>query len=351
MTNRVLATPTFGGTSLGRWSPGVRVRALCRIGLLAMVCLGLVACSEKPPPPPLVVGTNIWLGHDPLVLAADRGLAGAEQVKVVELIASGEAVRHLRNGLLDAAAMTLDEALRLADSGFDVHIVALLATSVGADVVLAAPRIDRLDKLRGARIAMEDATVSTLLLNRLLDKARLRREDVTVVPLTASEHLTALQTGRVAAAVSYAPIDMPIRREGYRVIFDSSDMPVELMDVLLVRADVLRSRPAAVDALLEVWASGLAALQRDPSGTAAVLAPGVDLTPEQYLAAQKGLRFFTPAESLALLTGQPPRLAAQGDEVARWLVEWGVLKAVPHWADLIDAGPAMRAATRQGAQP
>ena len=314
------------------------MRGLAIAGLL----LGLAACTE-PPQPPLVVGVNTWVGYDPLVLARDRGLADAKQLKVVELLSSAEALRHLRNGLLDAAGLTLDEALRLVDSGFDARIVALLDTSAGADVVVAAPRITSLQKLRGERIAVEDATVGTLMLERLLRKANLQQEDVTVVRMDATQHLTALLSERVAAAVSYAPIDGPMRALGFRPIFDSREMPGEIVDVLVVRGAVLRERPAAVDTLLAAWASGLNVMRLDPSGAAASLAPGTDLTPAQYQAVQGGLRFYTPADSLAMLTGSPPPLVGQGGEVARLLVELGLLRQSPNWAALIDTAPASRA--------
>lgn len=330
----------------GHRTPGLwcgRSRLVRWLGALGLA-LGVVACSE-PLAPPLTVGINTWVGYDPLVLARDRGLTDARQVKVVELISSAEALRHLRNGLLDAAGLTLDEALRLVDSGFDVRIVALLDTSAGADLVLAAPHITSLQKLRGEHIAVEDATVGTLMLERLLRKAGLRQEDVTVVRMEATQHLTALRSDRVAAAVSYAPIDGPIRALGYRPIFDSRQMPGEIVDVLVVRTEVLRQRPEAVDALLAAWAGGLNLMQLDPPGAAASLAPGADLSPAQYQAVLRGLRFYSPAESLALLTGGPPGVARQGQDVARLLVELGLLRQAPNWAALIDTAPAARAPT------
>ncbi len=328
---------------------GARARAwLDRCGMrlvvAAALAFGLVACNEVPQPP-IAVGLNTWVGYDPLVLARDRGWSDERQVKVVELISTAETVRHLRNGLLDAAGMTMDEALGLVDSGLDLRIVALLDTSAGADVVLAAPRIKTLQGLRGERIAVSDANVGTLVLERLLRKAKLGREDVTVVRMDATQHLTALESDRVAAAVSYAPIEGTIQAQGYRPVFDSREMPGEIVDVLVVRTDVLHNRPQAVDALLQAWSTGLQALQRDPAGAAASLAPGADLSPEQYLAVQRGLRFYTPAQSLDMLIGDPPLLAQQGDSVALLMQELGLLRTPPQWATLIDTGPAMRTAT------
>lgn len=316
-----------------------RIRAALAAAGLAIVLAG---CGE-PPQPPLTVGINTWVGYDPLVLARDRGMTDRQTIKVVELISSAEALRHLRNGLLDAAALTLDETLRLAESGFDVRIVAVLDTSNGADVVLAAPEIRALSDLRGRAIAVEEASVGTLMLERLLKRAGLTRADVSVVKMESTQHLTALQSGRVLAAVSYAPIEGGIRRAGYRRIFDSSQMPGEIVDVLVVRGEVLRQRPAAVDALLGAWGAGLGVLRFDPVGAAATLAPGADLSTSDYLEVLKGLRFYTPEESLQLLSGASPELVPLGQSVAETLMSLGLLSNPPNWSALIDSAPAERA--------
>ena len=307
----------------------------------ACLLLGLAACGE-PPRPPLTVGINTWVGYDPLVLARDRGMTDRQTIKVVELISSAEAVRHLRNGLLDAAALTLDETLRLTESGFDVRIVAVLDASNGADAVLAAPEIRTLSDLRGRAIAVEEASVGTLVLERLLKKAGLTRADVSVVKMESTQHLTALRSGRVSATVSYAPIEGAIRRAGYRRIFDSSQMPGEILDVLVVRGEVLRERPTAVDALLSAWGGGLSVLRLDTAGAAATLAPGADLSTREYLDVLKGLRFYSPEESLNLLIGPSPGLIDVGEPIARTLMGLGLLRQSPNWASLIDSAPAER---------
>jgi NitT/TauT family transport system substrate-binding protein len=345
MAFRVRGRSGADGESGGRRAPGtLRVRTrlagwACALGL----ALSLAAC-DAPVRQPLVVGVNTWVGYDPLVLARDRALVDPLRVKVVEVISSAEALSHLRNGLLDAAALTLDETLRLAESGFDVRIVALLDTSTGADVVLAAPRVTSLQKLRGESIAVEDSTLGMLILERLLRMAGLARGDVTVLQMDATLHKTALLSDRVAAAISYAPIDGPIRELGFRPIFDSRQMPGDIVDVLVVRAEVLSQRPDDVDALLHAWAAGLSALEVDPVGASAQLAPGVDMSPAQYRAVLEGLRFHTPAESLALLGGDPPALAGQSQNMVQLLTQLKLLQRPPRWADLVDASPARRVA-------
>ena len=260
--------------------------------LAAGTLLALAACGEAVVPP-LTVGMNPWVGYDPLVLARDRGLTDAKQLRVVELPSSSETLRHLRNGLLDAATLTLDETLRLADSGIDVRIVALLDASTGGDVVMAAPRIASVQMLKNEFVAVEDSTVGALLLHRMLQKAGMTRADVKVTSLEVAQHLAALESGQVAAAVSFEPLAGAMAAAGYRRLFDSREIPGEILDVLVVRAEVLQQRPQAVDALLGAWYAGLNVFQLDTPGAAATLALGTDLSPADYEAVLGGLAFFS----------------------------------------------------------
>lgn len=309
--------------------------------IAAAALLALAACGDAVVPP-LTVGMNPWVGYDPLVLARDRGLTDPRQLRVVELASASETLRHLRNGLLDAAMLTLDETLRLVDSGVDVRIVAVLDESTGGDAVIALPRITSPAQLKGEFIAVEDSAVGSLLLHRMLKKAGLHRGDVKVTYIEVARHLEALQSGQAAAVVSFEPLAGAIEAAGYRRIFDSSEIPGEVLDLLVVRSDVLQQRPGAVDALLGAWYAGLNLFQRDTPAAAESLALGTDLSPTAYAAVLGGLAFHSREASERELVGSPPPLVAKASIVADTLHEIGLLQRPPRWQDLIDGTPMQR---------
>ena len=332
------------------WLPRVR-GGLSRRACLGWLGLGALAASGclPAPRPPLTVGFNAWVGYDPLVLARDQRQLDPQAVKVIELPTAADTQRHLRNGLLDAAGLTLDEALRLADGGLDLRIIAVCDTSEGSDVVMAAPSVRAVSDLAGAFVAVEDSSVGALLLQRMLESAGLDRTAVKVVNLEATLHLAALQAGEVAAAVSYAPLATELAVAGFRPLFDSRQIPGEIVDVLAVRASVVQERPAAVDALLRAWYAGLAGLLRDPAGAAGLLAPGTDLRPDDYLAVLGGLRFLNLSESLGWLRPQPGPAPAGGEAVVGALKRMGLLTRAPDWLRLLDPAPAARLLAAGGA--
>lgn len=318
-------------------------RRLRRAGALVVLGLSLlVAACESPPPPPLVVGMNSWVGYDPLVLARDRNLIDTRQIKVIELNSSSEAMRGFRNGLIDAAALTLDEALRLASEGQDLRLVAMLDASAGADAVVARADIESLQALRGETIAVERSAVGALMLTRLLQEAGLRPADVIVLNLEASLHLDALSNGRAGVAITYQPLAGALKKAGFKVIFDSMGLSDELFDVLVVRASTLRERPEQVDALIAGWRDGLSALTRERVSVAVDMARGSDMTPDEYLETLDGLAFYPPEASLDQLSGQPPPLVQGAERLVQTLIAAGLLDRAPDWGRLIDPEPARR---------
>lgn len=329
-----------GGARASSWP----VRAW-RAGCCA-VLLALAGC-HAPPQPPLALGMNARLGFDPLALARERGLLDAERVKVVELASATEVQRAFNNGLLDAAALTLDETLRLVDAGAELRIVALLDSSLGGDVVLARPGIASPAGLRGEAVAVEASSVGALVLQRMLDKAGLQRSDVEVVNLEAHAHLDALREGRVAAAVSYAPIAGELQAAGFRPVFSSRDIPGEVMGVLAVRRAVLQARPEAVDALLRGWSEGLLALSADPAGAADMLSRGSELPARDYAAGFRGRELVPLVQSLRELSGPARDFEARAQAIGRTLIELGALRRPPELLPLLDRSALQRVLDEQ----
>jgi NitT/TauT family transport system substrate-binding protein len=325
-----------------------RRRLACALAVLGALVLG--ACGD-PPEQPLAVGLNAWVGYDPLVLARDRGFIDPARVKVVELASGAEVQRSLRNGLLDVAAVTLDEVMRLNEAGMDMRVVAVLDTSAGADKVVAHPSITAPADLRDQFVAVEDSSVGALMLQRMLQLVGLTRADIKVVNMESSQHLGAQRQGRVAAAVTYEPVAGPLLEAGFVTIFDSTAIPGEIIDVLAVRQDVLTARPQAVDDVLRAWDTGLRQLQADPASAADALSRGTDLSPADYRTVLQGLRFVSLAGSLQMLQGTPPAIDAQARSVARALVDIGALASPPEVARVIDVAPLQRVLAAQPAEP
>ncbi|MFZ5484308.1 MAG: ABC transporter substrate-binding protein [Pseudomonadota bacterium] len=307
---------------------------------------GLAGCMVETPAP-VRIGVNPWVGYDPLVLARERGWAAPDRVRVVELASNTESTRALRNGLLEGAALTLDEALRLHDAGVPLRIVAVLDVSHGADAVLGARGLTDPAQLKGRRVALEETALGALVLHRLLSAAGLGPDDVRTLHVEASHHVAVLERGMVDAVITFEPMKRQLEAQGYPVLFDSTRMRGEIIDVLAVRAEIDRRR---IEPVLAAWQQGLAEFLAHPAEASTLLAPGTGLTPEEYLVTLRGLHFYDLAGSLAQLSGHPPGLGRMADGLVGVLLRQRLVTQPPDWASLLDPGPA-RAVLEQGRKP
>ena len=113
--------------------------------------LALTACA--PPPASLLrVGTNVWIGTQPLYIAAERGHFDGAAIRLVEYSSASQVLSAFRNNSIEAAALTLDEALVLSEDIDDVRIVLVEDMSAGADVVLSHPEITTLAEIGRAHV-------------------------------------------------------------------------------------------------------------------------------------------------------------------------------------------------------
>jgi len=222
------------------------------------------ACTQEPAPL-LKVGVNQWAGYEPLFLARQLGHYQNASVKLVELPSNTESIHLLREGRLDAAALTLDEVLSVMDQGTPLSIVTVFDFSNGADVLLGKKGISELEAIRGYRVGVESSGVGAVLLHAALSHAGLEESDVRMIYLTADEHERAFVQGKVDALVTFEPVKSKLLSQGAHVLFDSSQVPELIVDVLAVRTDRLPLQSGQLLALLQGYYQALRYMGQHPA--------------------------------------------------------------------------------------
>jgi len=269
-------------------------------------------------------------------VARELGYWNADQTRLVEYASTSETIRALRNGTIDGGMITLDEALLLTEDVADIRVVVVADVSNGADVIIAKPEFGSMKDLKGHRIGAETTALGGYILLRALQLSGLTREDVKIVPLEFSEHEAGFTQGIVDAVVTYEPARTKLRNGGAHQIFDSSQIPGELVDVLVMRAEYVRAHPDAVQLLL----SGFYRAQRDfkerPEEFARIAAARENITPDEFRASLTVLRLLDANESRAMLTGHPPALLKNARSLATLMIDQGLLRKTADVESLFD---------------
>jgi NitT/TauT family transport system substrate-binding protein len=305
--------------------------------VLALLVLLVVAACIPDEGEPLRVGTIHWPGTEPLFLARELGLFEDRSVHLVEYASLGALNRALRNGMIDAAHVTFDMALVLQQHGLEPRVVLAPDYSHGGDAIVARPDVRRLEDLRGQRIAVEDLTTSPYVLGRALDRAGLNPSDVEIVRIPVNRQQRAYEEGEVDAVVTFEPFVDKLLDAGAHTLFDSSQLPEEILDVVVVREDSLGRRSRQVRHLLQGWFQALDYLKRNPDNAVARMSPRLGMSPSEFVSAMQSLRWLSLDDNLALLGGSSPAIVDQAHPLQRHMQAQGLLSEPVRTQEMLDA--------------
>jgi NitT/TauT family transport system substrate-binding protein len=252
---------------------------------------------------PLRVGSNVWIGYEPVYLARAMGYFEGTDIHLIELRSATQVMGSLRTGNLEAAMLTLDEALTVMQDNVPLSVIAIMDISNGADVMLARPGVT-LETLRGKRIGVENTALGAVVLEGALAKAGLSIDDIHIVPGRADDHEAMYLKGKVDAVVTFEPMRTRLMKMGARQIFDSSDIPNQIIDVMVVRTDIEDRHRQQLKKLIEAYFRALDYLEKHPQEATRQMAPRMQISAEELQQAYKGVELPTLATTRSWLDSE-----------------------------------------------
>ena len=179
----------------------------------------------------------------------------------VNIGAGPDVINAFRSKSLDLANNAGIPPIQAHYQGFDAKIVAiditrkpnyLFATKPGSD-------IRSVDDFKGKKLAFSQGQAQGVVLLRALKKAGLKYDDVTLVPLTSNQFLTALQSGQVdVAPLANSQAPAYLKQYGSKGAHTITTDVVDLLNLLWAPVSVLndKAKAAAVAAYIPQWAQG-----------------------------------------------------------------------------------------------
>jgi NitT/TauT family transport system substrate-binding protein len=310
---------------------------MCSLGCVAAL-LALFGCTRQPEPA-LRIGTNVWIGGEPLYLARDLGRLDPAVVQLVEYPSASEVHRAFRNQAIDGMLISLDELFVLAADGFQPRIILVVDVSNGADVVVGRRGMRTMRDLMGKSVAVESSALGAFVLSRALALNGMQAGDVNVVHLESNEQPSAFEKGQVDGAVTFDPYRAQFLQAGAKTLFDSTQIPGEIVDLLAVRASAIQEKPKSIRALLTGWFDAIDYMKRDPKDAARRMGVRQQTSAEQFLEAEKGLSWPSLDENLRMLGGQAPELVVAGRRLMTLMLEAKLLRAKFDVESLLAPGP------------
>ncbi len=175
---------------------------------------------------------------------------------------------------VDACVMTNMEALNMpAASGVDSTVLILGDYSNGNDAILTRGGLG-VEDLAGQSISLVELSVSHYLLARALETHGMQESDVTLQNTSDADiGPIFLADEAQKAVVTWNPIVMEVEQApGVEKIFTSADIPGEVLDLMVVRTEVLTENPALGKALTGAWYEVMELMSKDGPETDAAIA-------------------------------------------------------------------------------
>ena len=206
------------------------------------------------------VAWSIYVGWMPWGYAADTGIVKkwADKygltIEVKQFNDYVESVNQYTAGAFDAVTITNMDALSIpAAGGVDTTAIVTGDFSNGNDAVILKNKAD-LAAIKGQKINLVEFSVSHYLLARALESKQLAEKDIKVVNTSDADLAAAYKTQEVTAVVTWNPIVSEILGSpDARKVFDSSQIPGEIIDLMVVNTAVLKDNPDFAKALVGIW--------------------------------------------------------------------------------------------------
>jgi NitT/TauT family transport system substrate-binding protein len=248
-------------------------------------------------------------------------------------------LRAYRNQAIDGMVISLDELFGLAADGLQPRVILTVDVSHGADMIVGRTGMQTMKDLKDQRVAVESGALGAFVLSRALALNGMQASDVNIVHLESNEHPRAFEQGKVDGAVTFDPFRTQLLRAGAVPLFDSTQIPGEIVDLVAVRATVLDKQPLALQKLLAGWFKALDYLKQQPEDAGRRMGLRQQSTGEQFLETLKGVRFPSREENLKLLSGAPPELTVTGGKLMTLMLEAKLLRSAVNIEELLAPGP------------
>ncbi len=286
---------------------------------------------------------SIYVGWMPWGYLEDSGIMDkwAEKygitVDIVQINDYVESINQYTAGAFDGVSATNMDTLSIpAGGGVDTTALIIGDYSNGNDAVIAKGDVG-LEDLAGTTVNLVELSVSHYLLARALDSVGLAERDLAgVVNTSDADMIAAFASDDVQTVVTWNPLVSEILGSSpdAKNLFDSSAIPGEILDLMVVNTQTLTDNPDFGKAVVGAWyeVMALMAAGDEAALTAMAEASGTDL--EGYKAQLEATEmFYDPADAVAL--AESPDLPETMVSVAEFLFEKGILGVDAPSADFV----------------
>lgn len=325
------------------------------LSLLTVFCLSLVltiSCAQTPKDnsgtsvssdaPKIVIGYSNWPGWWPWAIAESEGLFTKNGANVELKWFDGylESMEAFAAGQLDGNCQTLNDTISFAASAVNGEVAVLVNdNSAGNDKIIVTQDINKVEDLKGKKVAVEEGVVGDFLLTLALEDKGMSRDDVQIVNLETGAAAAAFASGQTDAVGAFPPYWLTaLKREGSKELVTSKEFPGAIPDLLVVSQTLIDEQPEQVQALVNTWFDILDFMEKNPQKADEIMAKRSDVSTEELQLLKDGTKIFTLEENLeAFSNGDSMKnMPFAAKRMSKFMLDVGFIESEPDLTKILD---------------
>lgn len=216
------------------------------------------------------VSWTIYVGWMPWDYAQQKGIVDkwakkyGIEIEMVQVNDYIESINQYSAGKFDGCLMTNMDALTIpAAGGVDSTAVIMGDFSNGNDGILLKDKKSLAD-IKGQKVNLVELSVSHYLLARALETVNLAEKDITVVNTSDADMVSAYTSDEVTAMTTWNPqlSEIMANNKSANLVYDSSKIPGEIIDMLVINTETLKDNPKLAKALTGAWFEVMALMKK-----------------------------------------------------------------------------------------
>ncbi len=331
-----------------------KIRILSLLTALFCSLILTVSCNQTTPESPntstpniydsgdIIIGYSNWAGWWPWAIAESEDLFAKNGANVKLRWFDGylESMQAFAAGKIDGNCQTLNDTISFADSSLDGQVAVLVNdNSAGNDKIIVTEDINKVEDLKGKKVAIEAGVVDDFLLTLALQDKGMSRDDVEIVNLETGAAAAAFAAGQTDAVGAFPPFWLTaLKREGSKELISSKDFPGAIPDLLVVSQKLIDEQPEQVQALVNTWFDILDFMANNPEKSDEIMAKRADVTTEELQLFKEGTKIFTLEENLEAFSDgdNMKHMPFAAKKMSKFMLDVGFIESEPDLTKIFD---------------
>jgi NitT/TauT family transport system substrate-binding protein len=270
------------------------------------------------------IAWSVYTGYMPWPYAEHAGIIEkwakkyGIKIEVTQINDYIEAINQYTGGKFDGVTSTIMDGLTLpAVGGVDTTVLIVCNHSKGNDGIVLKGAGKTMADLKGKKVNLVQYSISHYMLDLAFKKHGVDPKDVKVQNISDADFVAAFHTPDVDAVVAWNPGYSELKKlKDVSIVFDSKEIPGDLVDGFLVNTKTLSENPELGKALTGAWFEAMDIIKstgEESEKARKFMAELSGTTVESFNSQVDTTEFYDPATSAA--SARSPEMAQAMEQI------------------------------------